>query len=157
MFFFRNASIYKKIGIFLAFLGIFLLEDRDMKQVIRLTEGDLHKIVKESVKKILKEYNFDAVRSVETKLKMAAAKAQYGRDDEASRMIEEASELVEQYNDKLIQALGEDECEQLVKILDVMVRPMPVDGKILLRLITKALAIIKNGYKTDDKIEFGGI
>ena len=27
-----------------------------MKQVIRLTEGDLHRIVKESVRKILKEY-----------------------------------------------------------------------------------------------------
>ena len=26
-----------------------------MKQVIRLTEGDLHRIVKESVKRILKE------------------------------------------------------------------------------------------------------
>lgn len=128
-----------------------------MKQVIRLTEGDLHKIVKESVRKILKEYNFNAVRSVETKLKMAAAKAQYGRYNEAARIIEGASELVEQYNDKLIQALGEDEYEQLVKILDAMVRPMPVDGKILLRLITKALAIIKNGYKTDDKIEFGEI
>jgi 16S rRNA U1498 N3-methylase RsmE len=35
-----------------------------MKQIVRLTEGDLHRIVKESVKKILKEYNYDAVRSV---------------------------------------------------------------------------------------------
>ncbi len=30
-----------------------------MKQMIRLTEQDLHKIVKESVKKVIKEGNFD--------------------------------------------------------------------------------------------------
>ena len=31
-----------------------------MKKVIRLTEGDLHRIVKESVKKVLKEGSFYA-------------------------------------------------------------------------------------------------
>lgn len=35
-----------------------------MKKVIRLTEGDLHRIVKESVRNILNEYNYNAIRSV---------------------------------------------------------------------------------------------
>ena len=35
-----------------------------MKKVIRLTESDLHRIVKESVRNILNEYNYNAIRSV---------------------------------------------------------------------------------------------
>ena len=35
-----------------------------MKKIIRLTESDLHRIVKESVRNILNEYNYNAIRSV---------------------------------------------------------------------------------------------
>ena len=40
-----------------------------MKQVIRLTESDLHRIVKESVRKLIREYG----DTKETRKKMAAA------------------------------------------------------------------------------------
>ena len=33
-----------------------------MKKVIRLTEGDLHRIVKKSINRILKESSFDSIR-----------------------------------------------------------------------------------------------
>jgi hypothetical protein len=49
-----------------------------MKKVIRLTEGDLHRIVKESVKHILKEYNYDAIRSVYSLVVKACMMCQNG-------------------------------------------------------------------------------
>jgi 16S rRNA U1498 N3-methylase RsmE len=58
-----------------------------MKQIVRLTEGDLHRIVKESVKKILKEYNYDAVRSVYELIIKASMLCQQGDAEGAVNIL----------------------------------------------------------------------
>jgi len=58
-----------------------------MKQIVRLTEGDLHRIVKESVKKILKEYNYDAVRSVYELIIKASMLCQQGDIEGAANIL----------------------------------------------------------------------
>ena len=58
-----------------------------MKKAIRLTEGDLHKIIKESVKKIIKESReqeyADMIRknkSIENRLKIVLSRNRFGSD-----------------------------------------------------------------------------
>lgn len=37
-----------------------------MRKIVRLTEGDLHRIIKNSVKKIIRENNDDAIETAES-------------------------------------------------------------------------------------------
>lgn len=67
------------------YIIIFTEEDK-MKKLIRLTEGDLHRIIENSVKRVLKEYNHNS--SFGKKLDMADMEAKHGNgniDDKQGR------------------------------------------------------------------------
>lgn len=53
------------------------------KQVIKLTEGDLHRIIKESVKKIIKEMNGGGATNCANALQTGAGKSELGTNPEA--------------------------------------------------------------------------
>ena len=53
------------------------------KQLIRLTEGDLHRIIEESVKKIIKEMNGGGATGCANALQTGAGKSKLGTNPEA--------------------------------------------------------------------------
>ena len=67
-----------------------------MKQVIRLTESDLRRIVKESVQRILNEYNEDQYKvldKLDIGIRRVGAEAQYGNQDNASGSEQKAKNI----------------------------------------------------------------
>lgn len=120
-----------------------------MKTIIRLTEGDLHRIVKESVKNILNEFNMEhlkALKDVENSLRSACAAAQYNDSDNAVRCVENAIEIATSNPNELSGALGGDNCQKLMDLLDAAIHPIPVENDQLLRLLRKAMKIVSGGY-----------
>jgi MoaA/NifB/PqqE/SkfB family radical SAM enzyme len=59
-----------------------------MKQIIRLTESDLRRIVKESVSKILKEHEYGQMPSLGRKLTNAEMRDLFPDEDEMYRDME---------------------------------------------------------------------
>ena len=116
-----------------------------MKQVIRLTEGDLHKIVKESIQRILNEYNEDQYKvldKLDMGIRRAGAEAQYGNQDNAARMLEDILDTI-RMNEGQISSIVDT--QSLINILDTALHPIPVDGRQLINLLRKAGSIVKQG------------
>ena len=86
------------------------IEYSNMKQRIRLTESDLHRIVKESVKRILRENNTDL-----DKLKDYLYVWAYGKDvDEVGRFLEKKGAKL---NDERVDDGGDNEGEYVMRRL----------------------------------------
>lgn len=116
-----------------------------MKQVIRLTEGDLHRIVKESIQRILNEYNEDqykVLNKLDMGIRRAGAETQYGNQDNAARMLEDILDIIRMNEGKLSSII---DTQSLVNILDTALHPIPVDGQQLINLLRKAGSIVKQG------------
>ena len=116
-----------------------------MKQVIRLTESDLHRIVKESVQRILNEYNEDQYKvldKLDIGIRRVGAEAQYGNQDNASRMLEDILDIARMNEGQLSSII---DAQSLISILDTALHPIPVDGQQLINLLRKASSIIKQG------------
>jgi hypothetical protein len=116
-----------------------------MKQVIRLTESDLHRIVKESVRKILNEYNEDQYKvldKLDMGIRRAGAEAQYGNQDNAARMLEDILDITRMNEGQLSSII---DTQSLISMLDTALHPIPVDGQQLINLLRKAGSIVKQG------------
>ena len=116
-----------------------------MKQVIRLTESDLHRIVKESVQRILNEYNEDQYKvldKLDIGIRRVGAEAQYGNQDNAARMLEDILDIAKMNEGQLSSII---DTQSLISILDTALHPIPVDGQQLINLLRKAGSIVKQG------------
>ena len=114
-----------------------------MKQIIRLTESDLHRIVKESVQTILNEYNEDQYKildKLDRGIRRAGAEAQYGNQDNAARMLED---VLDTANEGQLSNIVDT--SSLINILDTALHPIPVDGQQFINILRKADAIVKQG------------
>jgi hypothetical protein len=116
-----------------------------MKQVIRLTESDLHRIVKESVQRILNEYNEDQYKvldKLDIGIRRVGAEAQYGNQDNAARMLEDILDITRMNEGQLSSII---DTQSLISMLDTALHPIPVDGQQLINLLRKAGSIVKQG------------
>lgn len=116
-----------------------------MKQIIRLTESDLHRIVKESVQTILNEYNEDQYKildKLDRGIRRAGAEAQYGNQDNAARMLEDVLDTARMNEGQLSNIV---DTSSLINILDTALHPIPVDGQQFINILRKADAIVKQG------------
>ena len=66
-----------------------------MKQTIRLTESDLHKIVKESVNKILNEISLDTIGSADSQAqeKYNNYRRKYGENDPRTQKVKKQQQM----------------------------------------------------------------
>ena len=116
-----------------------------MKKVIRLTESDIHRIVKESVQRILNEYNENQYRilnKLDIGIRRAGAETQYGSQDNAARMLEDVLDIARMNEGQLSSII---DTQSLISILDTALHPIPVDGQQLINLLRKAGSIVKQG------------
>ena len=115
-----------------------------MKQIIRLTESDLHRVVKESVKKIIREYNapeYKILNKLDMGIRSAGAEMQYGNEEKASMMVEDIIEYARMYESQL----SIINVQELINKLTAIVHPTPVDRKQFINVLKMAGKIVKQG------------